>query len=141
MKKLVQLVRRIEAGARAPDLLRKFVVDKEFPLVDDGQATFFFWDGAPAEEVLLVHWVFGLETRQPFIRIPGTEAFYLTVELPERSRIEYKLELLRGGKRSWVRDPLNPRRAYDPFGSNSVLPMTGYTEPPWAQREPFVSLS
>jgi len=138
VKNLVQLLRRIEAGGKSLDLLRKFVADKTFPIVEDGQATFFFWDGQPAETVHLVHWVFGLETSQAFNRIGNTDAFWLTVDLPERSRIEYKFEVVRGGKRSWVRDPLNPRRAYDPFGSNSVVAMTGYTDPPWADREPFV---
>jgi enterochelin esterase family protein len=134
--KLLRLVESIRAQPTAATaLLDAFVAENTFPLVEGDTATFFFYDGEPARAVQLMHWVFGLETRQEFIRVLGTEAFYLSLELPHSARVEYKFELHRGGRRRWIRDPLNPRRAFDPFGSNSVCPMPGYREPTWATVE------
>ncbi|MCB9676943.1 MAG: esterase family protein [Alphaproteobacteria bacterium] len=135
--KVIDLIEAIrEEPTRAEALLDAFVAAHQFPLVEGDTATFFFYDGKPAKGVNLMHWVFGLETRQPFQRILGTEAFYLPLELPHRARVEYKFELLRGGHRRWIRDPLNDRRAFDPFGSNSVCPMPGYEHPTWIHPEP-----
>ena len=130
--KVLNLIESIRATPnRATRLLEDFAAANTFPLVEGDTATFFFWDGKPTKGVNLMHWVFGLETRQPFTRILGTDAFYLSLELPNRSRVEYKFELLRGGHRRWIRDPRNDLRAFDPFGSNSVCPMPGYEEPGW----------
>ncbi len=130
--KLLRLIESLRAEpARQDAILQRFVEENSFPLVEGDTATFFFYDGEPTRGVNLMHWVFGLETRQPFTRILGTDAFYLPLELPHCARVEYKFELLRGGERRWIRDPLNPRQAFDPFGSNSVCPMPGYEEPRW----------
>jgi enterochelin esterase family protein len=127
----------LQAGDQT-ELLRAFVGENGFPLVNGDQVTFFYWDGGPVDEVLLIHWVYGLESRRQFQRIPGTDAFFLTMQLPLRSRIEYKLEVVRAGRHDWIRDPLNPRLAHDPFGANSVCPMPGYAPPTWRRREPWV---
>jgi enterochelin esterase family protein len=137
VKRIFDLARRVEAHpSQATRALQAFVASHAFPLVDGDTAIFFFWDPAGVDSVHLVHWVFGLESRQPFLRLGDTAAWYLPLELPRRARVEYKLEVTRGGTRSWVRDPLNDRRAFDPFGSNSVCPMPGYVEPRWATPEP-----
>ena len=107
-------------------LIEAFVKDRVFPLVTDDHATFFFWDGEPYDSVFLQHWVFGLPSRIELLRIPNTNAFYLPLDLPKRARVEYKFELMRAGKGRWTADPRNPRRAYDPFGSNSVCPASSY---------------
>jgi enterochelin esterase family protein len=139
MKVLHDLQARLAAEPdRAGPLLQEFTRAHSFPLLADDTATFFFWDGQPADAVYLMHWVFGLESRQAFQRIEGTDAFMLSLALPHGSRIEYKLEVHRGGGHGWVRDPLNPRLALDPFGANSVCPMTGYVDPPWCEPEPGV---
>jgi enterochelin esterase family protein len=103
--------------------------------VDQDQATFFFWDDHPAEEVYLQHWVWGLPSRVAFQRIPHTDAFYLPLPLPKNARVEYKFEVVRGGRGFWTRDPRNPRQAFDPFGSNSVCPASGYEEPEWTRED------
>ncbi len=123
---------------RAPRkaLLEAFVLDRVFPLVTDDHATFFYWDGAPIDSVFLQHWVFGLPSRIELRRIPNTDAFYLPLDLPKRARVEYKFEVIRKGKGRWTADPRNPRRAYDPFGSNSVCPASSYEEPEWTQVDP-----
>lgn len=139
MRLIHDLVQRIGADRkRANALLDAFVRAHTFPLVDGDTAVFFFWDRTPAEAVHLVHWVFGLESRQALWRIEGTEAFYLPVELPHAARVEYKFEVVRDGWSRWVRDPHNGMHAFDPFGSNSVCPMPGYQEPHWSKPEAFV---
>jgi enterochelin esterase-like enzyme len=50
--------------------------------------------------------------------------------------VEYKLEIHRGGGSEWLEDPLNPNRARDPFGANSVLQTEGYEAPAWTRPDP-----
>jgi enterochelin esterase-like enzyme len=137
MRKILELMHKIERRpSTANDVLEAFVRDHQFPIVDDATATFFFWQKTPVESVHLLHWVFGLESRQEFQRIAGTDAFYLPIELPKAARVEYKLEVHRNGRVEWMRDPFNARQAFDPFGSNSVAPMPGYHDPPWVRQDP-----
>jgi enterochelin esterase-like enzyme len=139
MHRVHELIRRIEAyPGKADALLQAFVVENTFPLLDEDTATFFFYDGVETEEIRLAHWVSGLETSLPFKQIPHTQAWYLSLELPHNGRVEYKFMVKRRGREIWMRDPHNPRRAFDPFGSNSVCPMPGYHEPGWAARDPNV---
>lgn len=138
MQRVLDLARRVErAPDRARELLEAFVREHTFPLMDaNDTATFFYWDGEPADAVYLQHWVFGLAAKMEFRRIPHTDAFYLPVDLPRRARVEYKLEVVRGGQGRWMQDPRNPRRAWDPFGSNSVCPAGSYAEPEWVEHDP-----
>lgn len=108
---------------------------REFPIVEGKNAT-FVWRGQ-ADEVKLRHFIFGLETAQPLERIEGTDLWYLDVEIPPRSRVEYKLEVRRGEHNEWIRDPLNPHKARDPFGANSVLQGEGYDIPEWTRHDPM----
>jgi enterochelin esterase-like enzyme len=123
------------AGNPSTEEARAFVADRKVPIVEGSQVT-FLWFGE-AEEVKLVHWTYGLETQSALKRIDGTDCFFLTLEIPENSRIEYKLELRRGAKKEWVTDPLNPHLAHDPFGSNSVLQSAGYERPTWTTPDPM----
>ncbi len=132
MKAISELRERL-AGGNSKKVFKDFIEQHSFPIIEENTAIFFFWDGKPVDEVILRHWVFGLESAQPFHRLDETQAFFLPVALPPAGRVEYKIELLRRGRRQWIRDPLNPLRAFDPFGSNSVCPMAGYAEPGWAR--------
>ncbi|NJK31230.1 MAG: enterochelin esterase [Deltaproteobacteria bacterium] len=107
---------------------------RSFPLVEGKNAT-FVWRG-DADAVKLRHFIFGLETSQPLHRVEGTNLWYLDVEIPPRSRVEYKLEVRRGDHNEWIQDPLNPHRARDPFGANSVLQGAGYEIPEWTRHDP-----
>jgi enterochelin esterase family protein len=69
-------------------------------------------------------------------RVPATDLWYLVLELPERSRIEYQLEIVRGGHGERINDPLNPRLAHSPVGSSSVCYARGYVVPEWTQPDP-----
>lgn len=118
-------------GKKAVD---DFIAANEFPL-REGPYTTFVYRG-PADAVYLGHWIFGLASSQQFHRVEGVDLFYLVMELPPASRIEYKLQRLLHGKMEWLLDPLNPKRATDPFGENSVCHTEGYEVPEWAQPNP-----
>ena len=109
----------------------------EFPHVEGRTAT-FVWHGR-ADRVLLRHWTYGLPTSLPFRRIGSSDLWTLQLAVPRRSRVEYKIDVVRGGRRRWVRDPLNPRLAHDPFGANSVLHGAGYETPDWTLPEEGVA--
>jgi enterochelin esterase family protein len=128
-------IRELEAsGSVTPAAIEEFLAAHEFPLVEDSTVT-FVWRGS-ATAVHLRHWVYGLPSSQPFRRLGPTDLWYLTLELPDESRVEYKIEVVRGRHARWIEDPLNPRRARDPFGANSVCQTRGYEEPDWTRPDP-----
>ena len=109
----------------------RFLEEHRFPLVEGSSVT-FVWIGQ-ADGVSLRHWVYGLESSTSLTRVPNSDLWYLTLEIPPASRVEYKLEIHRGTGSEWVEDPLNPNRARDPFGANSVLQTPGYEAPLWTR--------
>jgi enterochelin esterase family protein len=137
MKPVQELLQNLEERPDEEEaLLEAFEAANQFPLTDANTAVFWYRGGDDVKSVHLLHWVFGLESRQPFLRLGQTDAWYLPVELPGSARVEYKFEVLVGKKRRWVRDPHNPMHALDPFGSNSVCAMPGYAEPGWTRPQP-----
>lgn len=128
---LRKLVRR-----SPPDVGRidEFLRDSTFPLVDESDITFVF--RGEADEVFLRCWIAGLDTAQPFQPLPDTDLWATTIALPEGSRIEYKFEIVRGGHRELILDPLNDVQARDPFGANSVCQAWGYERPAWTEPNP-----
>lgn len=120
----------LAAGTPTKEALESFFEGREFPLVDNGSVTFVYYGKADA--VHLRHWVFGLASNEPFHRVEGSDLWHFTMELPERSRVEYKIERVRGDNHKWIMDPLNPHHARDPYGANSVCFGTGYETPDWA---------
>ena len=86
------------------DAVRAFIASHKFPLVDGSQVT-FVWLGR-ADGVSVRHWVFGLESATTLNRIDNTDIWFLTLEIPPASRVEYKFEIHRGGRNEWVEDPL-----------------------------------
>ncbi len=129
-------IRALELGGKPPTAaaIADFLAGHSFPIVEAGRTTFVFH--GRAESVRLVHWIYGLESTNDFTRVSGSDLWYLTLELPDRSRLEYKFEVDDGGERRLIQDPLNPNRAHDPFGSNSVLQTTGYEVPEWTMPDP-----
>jgi len=130
-KDLRQLLRR---GAPSKIVMDNFIAEHQFPLVDDTDVTFVY--RGEADEVLLRRWVYGLSATQPFQRLWETDLWAVTMELPEKSRIEYKFEVIRGGHRELIVDPLNPVLAHDPFGANSVCQGYRYQRPEWTLHDP-----
>lgn len=111
-----------------------FLASHTFPIIEGNAAT-FVWRGE-ADGVSLRHFIFGLPSTFPFHRIRGTDLWFHVLDLPPESRMEYKFEVRRGERGEWVRDPFNPREAYDPFGSNSVCCGEGYELPAWVEEDP-----
>ena len=111
-----------------------FLASNSFPIVEGRHATFVYH--GPADAVHLRHWVYGLASSQSFDRVPGTDLWHHTLELPPQSRVEYKLEVVQGDQRRWIQDPLNPNLAHDPFGANSVCHGAGYQRPAWTEPDP-----
>lgn len=126
-------MRQLIAG-EAGMSLDEWMKGRSFPIVEGKNAS-FVWRGE-ADEVRLRHFIFGLETSQPLTRLEGTDLWYLDIEIPPRSRVEYKLEVRRGDRNEWIQDPLNPHHARDPFGANSVLQGAGYEIPEWTRPNP-----
>lgn len=121
-------------GPKTREAVDAFMSANTFPIVSGSSCT-FVWRGE-AEAVHLKHWVFGLPSSQKLARLEGTDIWHLTLQLPPKSRVEYKLEVVRNGKGEWIQDPLNHNRARDPFGANSVAHSVGYEIPPWIHADP-----
>lgn len=111
-----------------------WIRNTEFPLVDGEDITFVFRGHADA--IYLRCWISGLDTSQPFQSLTGTDLWATTIKLPKGSRIEYKLEVVRGGNKELILDPLNTVTARDPFGANSVCRAAGYQRPVWSLTDP-----
>ncbi len=125
---IAALEARLASDPRAVDA---FLEAHEFPLAEPPLYTFVY--RGEADAVRLRHWVHGLHTSAPFRRLEGTDLWCYTLELPDSSRVEYKIEVLARGRAEWIEDPLNPLRARDPFGANSVVQARGYEIPDWAR--------
>ena len=126
-----ELERRPHVAATDVDA---FLGAHEFPLVEGRQATFVY--RGEADAVYLQHWVYALPQEQAFTRIPGTDLWFFVMELPERSRVEYKLCVERGPHKQLVQDEFNPNHARDPYGANSVVHGEGYVMPDWVEADP-----
>jgi enterochelin esterase-like enzyme len=131
-----ELVQELHWRARTePAWLETLLSKTVFPVVK-GTSVTFVWRGQ-ADQVFLRHWIFGLDSSQAFSRVEGTDLWVLGMELPAGSRVEYKLEIVQGPMHRLVQDPLNPNRAHDPFGSNSVVHADGYAVPEWTLPDPY----
>ena len=128
-------IRRLEEEVQHdPGAVDRFLASHVFPLAE-GPSITFVWRGA-ADAVHLRHFIFSLPSVRPFTRLANTDLWYHVVELPPKSRVEYKIEVVRGGQGEWIQDPLNPLKARDPFGANSVCHAPGYAIPEWTRPDP-----
>jgi enterochelin esterase family protein len=118
-------------GQPAPAAVDEFLANHEFPLVERGGAT-FAWRGA-ADQVDILRWSRADGDRARFERVAGTDLWLLRLPVEDGGRFEYKLAIGRQGGEEWILDPLNPARARDPFGENSVCRAYGYTRPEWSE--------
>ncbi len=117
-----------------PEEIQTFLDTHDVPLAEGRKVTFLF--RGEADEVRLRHWVYGLPSSESLHRLRWTDLWYHVMEIPEGSRIEYKLEVQRGRDVQWIQDPLNPHLAWDPYGANSVCFGAGYEVPDWTQPDP-----
>ena len=127
-----------KAARSGPGALSRALEQRTFPIVGDGWALYAYRadPGSHVDDVRLHHWVSGLPSSQPFTRVDGTELWTMVGPLQHSARVEYKFEIVRGGHRELIRDPLNPSEARDPFGANSVVRGPDYRSPEWAGEQP-----
>lgn len=111
-----------------------FIAEHDFPLVEQRNVTFVYRGNA--DGVYLQHFIYGLPTSQSFNRLADSDFWYLVQDLPEDSRMQYKLNILHGEDYRWILDPLNPARARDPFGANSVCHTGSAERPQWTLEDP-----
>ncbi len=131
MAALSRLTQNLDAG---PEAVEKFVENHCFPLQEGGRTTFVY--AGKADAVHLHHWVHGANNSLPFERHPKLDLWHLTLQLPEQSRIEYKIDVSNNGHSELIQDPLNPLLAHDPFGANSVCYGPGYRISGWTLPDP-----
>ncbi len=127
-------IHELAASAPAAEDVDAFLEESEFPL-REGPHTTFVYRGR-ANLVRLGHWLFGAPASRDMERIPGTDLWYLVMDLPPRSRVEYRFQRVLGVEADWILDPLNPHTAEDPFGEQSVCHAAGYERPDWTAADP-----
>jgi enterochelin esterase-like enzyme len=108
-----------------------------FPIVTERACTFAF--NGPVISVRLVHFGIGLPSDLSFEPIGESGWWLLALQVPEGSRLEYKLEVVDSFGTRLVEDPLNPSVASHPFGANSVCETFGYVVPDWAMPDPDIA--
>jgi enterochelin esterase-like enzyme len=119
----------LDAGA-----VDRFLSRHQSPIVEGFRCTFLF--RGEVDEAWLVQRVVGLPDRIPLRRLRGTDLWYLVLELPLGSRVEYQIEIRRGDHYERFNDPLNPNRSHSPMGSSSVCFGLGYQTPEWTLPDP-----
>jgi enterochelin esterase family protein len=112
----------------------RFLARHEVPVVEGRHCTFLF--RGEADRVSLAQRILGLPELIPLRRLRGTDLWYLVLELPEGSRVNYQLEVRRGDHVEWVNDPLNEKVSYSPVGTSSVCFGHGYSSPEWTEPDP-----
>ncbi len=132
---MTEILRELEADeSPSAEAIDRLLETETFPSVRGTTATLVY--RGEADRVLLRHWIHGLPSEQAFRRVGDSELWVLELEIPRQSRIEYKIDVVKGRRHRWIRDPLNPVKAHDPFGANSVLHGEGYEVPTWTQPDP-----
>jgi enterochelin esterase-like enzyme len=126
-----RLKERAPVDAAAID---RFLARHDIPIVEGSRCTFLH--RGEADEVFLVQRIPGLPGRMPMRRLWGSDLWYLVLELPEGSRVEYQIEVRRNHHDERFNDPLNPNLSHSPMGSSSVCFARGYTTPDWALPDP-----
>lgn len=117
-------------GMPSPEAIAAFTAAHMFPLNEPGWST-FAWLGE-ADRVELLRWAQGGVDRTPFHRLPETNLWLLRFPVKDEGRFEYKLAITRNDGEDLIVDPLNPARASDPYGENSVCRTFGYSRPDWS---------
>lgn len=120
----------LAVGLPDAEAIDEFLGGQAFPLAEPGTLT-FAWRGE-ADQVHLVRWIHSGADRAAFERVGDTDLWLLRLPVEDNGRFEYKLGIGHDGHEELVVDPLNPARAEDPFGENSVAATLGYERPDWS---------
>ena len=132
MKRLA--INRLREGRPDAAAVDRFLGRHEVPVVEGDRCT-FLWRGE-ADAVHLVQRIVGLPDKIALRRLWGTDLWYVVLELPAGSRINYQLEVRRGEHVETTNDPLNPKVSYSPVGTSSVCFAHGYHTPDWTFPDP-----
>lgn len=116
------------------EAVEAFVAEHEAPIVEGAKCTFLF--RGEADEVHVMHRIVNQPQRVPMKRLGHTSLWWVTIELPEGSRVEYQLSKRMGDYTDQFNDPLNPHVAHSPVGSSSVCQAAGYETPEWVHHDP-----
>src|SRR3954451_17903903 len=108
-------INRVRSPPPDPAAIDAFVADHEVPIVEDTHCT-FLWRG-DADEAWICQRVVGLPDRIPMRQIERTDLWFLVLELPAGSRVEYQVETRRGSGYERFNDPLNHNLSHSPIGS------------------------
>jgi enterochelin esterase family protein len=111
-----------------------FLVRHEVPIIEGSHCTFLF--RGEADEVHLAQRMVGLPELLPLRRLWGTDLWYLAIELPHGSRVNYQLQVRHGTHVERRNDSMNPRLSYSPVGTSSVCFGPGYQTPEWTEPDP-----
>ncbi|MGB3829349.1 MAG: alpha/beta hydrolase-fold protein [Ornithinimicrobium sp.] len=114
--------------------VQTFLDEHEAPIVEGATCTFLF--RGHADEVHVMHRIVNQPQRVPMKRLGHTSLWWVTIELPEGSRVEYQLSTRVGDRTEQFNDPLNPHVAHSPVGSSSVCHASGYQTPEWVHHDP-----
>ena len=109
MKKPAVLT-ELETGDK--ESVDRFIAEREFPIVEPGQATFLY--RGTADAVSLRPMIAGFPGTHHFAALNGHDLWWLALSLPDGARLEYKLEVQRDHHAEWVNDPLNPITTTNP---------------------------
>ncbi|MBA8793785.1 enterochelin esterase family protein [Friedmanniella endophytica] len=113
----------------------RFLARHTFPIIEGVKATFAVRVD-DVDAVYLRHRVQGLPGDLALRRLPGTTVWWVVVEIPSSSRVEYQFESRRGDHWHRFNDPGNPHLARSPVGDSSVCFGDGYRTPSWSEPDP-----
>ena len=111
-----------------------FLAGRDVPIVEGRHCTFLY--RGEADEAYLAQRILGLPSRLPMRRVAATRLWYVVLKVPQRSRINYQIEVRRGEHVERFNDPLNPKLSHSPFGAISVCFTFGYITPEWTAPDP-----
>lgn len=116
---------QLDARQKAVDSFMVFARSKGIPFIENTKVNFIY--KGSASRVQLVGDMTGWNPYpQDFIKISGTDFFFLTDEYELNARLDYKLII---NSSQWILDPENPHRISGGFGPNSELAMPAYIQP------------
>lgn len=121
----------VSASNMSSDAVDDFLSGLASPLVEP-EALTFLWRGE-AESLELLRWIHAGVDSQSFQRLADSDLWVLRIPVQDDGRFEYKLKVVFSDREEWILDPMNPNRAGDPFGQNSVAMTFGYVPPEWSR--------
>jgi enterochelin esterase-like enzyme len=130
-------INQLQQGFVDEAVVDRFLAGQEVPIVEGRDCTFLF--RGEADEVYLAQRILGLPGRLPMRRVAATTLWYVVLKVPERSRINYQIEVRRGEHVERINDPLNPKFSHSPFGAISVCFTFDYVTPEWTAPDPVAA--